>query len=443
MQGSNESSPIWITKIKINRDYVLLAIIILIGTLFRFLRFFSVRHGVLDPDAIGYRFLAMDFLQGSDNLAREHDIPPREPVFPLMLAAVFMVFGSGIDTLRLTTLLLSIFMIPLTYRIGKEAFCSSCGLLASFLVATNYFLIYNSPRGLREELFADLILILLFFSFTAGENEENYSKAAFSAILLCLTKFEGFLIVLATVIWLGWHARLQGRRMPRRKISAILFTLILSFLFFLIHGILVFGEPFASSKSMGSWFYWYEFASHETTYLEQGISISMLEYLFVHHSPRELLQGVILGLIRLTESDLFGITYFWPILLMLGILLASINDRGVYLAISLVFVVPFLAFFYYVGGNIRLFYNFFPIFSVLMSKAAFRVYQSVLPYFNNLDTFHRLFATGIFCFVVLRYVYINLIRHTSGIYSFVLAGFVLFMFFFCFYHQGRSEKSPP
>ena len=113
----------------------------------------------------------------------------------------------------------------------------------------------------------------------------------------------------------------------------------------------------------------------------------MLEYLFVHHTPRELLQGVILRLIRLTESDLFGIANFLSILLMLGILLVSIDDRRVYLTISLILVVPFLAFFYYVGGNIRLVYNFFPIFSVLISKAAFRVYQSVLPYFNNLDTF--------------------------------------------------------
>ena len=439
MRGSNESCPIRIVKIKINRDYVLLAIIILIGSLFRFLSFVSVRHEVLDPDAIGYRFLAMDFQQAYVLSSAT----VREPVYPLTLAAVFMVFGSSIDTLRLTTVLLSTFMIPLTYRIGKETFCSSCGLLASFIVATNYFLIYNSPRGLREEIFADLLLIFLYFSFTAGENEENYSKAAFSAILLCLTKYEGLLIVLPIVIWLGWHARLQGRRMPRKKISAILFALILSVLFYFVRGILVFGEPFAESKAQGSWWYWYEFASHETTWREQGISMSMLEYLFVHHTPREVLQGVIFGLIRLTEYDLFGIAYFWSNLLMLGILLALIKDRGVYLAISLVLVMPFLAFFYYVGGAIRLLYSFFPIFSVLISKAAFRVYQSALPYFNNLGTFHRLFATGIFYFVVLRYVYINLILHTSGIYSFILAGFVLFMFFFCFYHQGRSEKNLP
>ena len=101
---------------------------------------------------------------------------------------------------------------------------------------------------------------------------------------------------------------------------------------------------------------------------------------------------------------LFGIAYFWSILFIFGILLASIDNRRVYRANSLVLMMPFLAFIYFVWGNFQLVYKIFPIFSVLIPMAAFRVYQLTLLYYNNLETFHRLFVNGIFCFVVLIYV---------------------------------------
>ena len=461
MQGSNEPRPRRMTEIRINRDHILLAMIVLTGTLLRLLRFVSVREGGLNPDAMHFRELAILIQHGSYSYGSIIDTGAayREPAFPLLLTVVFMIFGSSFDTMRLTTVLLSILLIPLTYKIGKETFCSSCGLLASFLVATNYHLIYSSTDGMREELFAALMIIFLYFSFTAGENDENYLKAAFFSFLLCLVKYEGVLIVLAVVLWLSWRARSQGRRIPRKKISAILFFLILFFLFIFTYGIVMSGDPFAASTLHGSYYYWYEFLAADMTIYWPELGISMFEYLFVYHTPLELLQGVIWGLFVLFEIDLFGISFFWSVLMMFGILLASVEDRGVYLAIGLILVVPFLSFFGNIGASIRLFYSFIPIFSVLISNAAFRLYQTGVLHYNNLDGLHRFFVTVIFCSVLIRYVMVNLIcittfsfcgsyplltiRYAPGIYPFVLVGFVIFVILFLFYYQERLKKTPP
>jgi len=304
-------------------------------------------------------------------------------------------------------------------------------------VATNYYLIYNSTRGLREELFANLLLIFLYFSVITGENNENYLKASFFATLLFLTRYEGFLSILAVVFWLTWRARSQDRKIPRKKIGVILFFILLSFLFVVVYGTIVLGDPFATSTTQGSWFYWYEFTPHDPLYLEwreQGFSISMLEYIFVYHTPRELFQGVILGLFRLAEiGNLFGISYFWAVLLMLGILSTLVEDKGSYLAILLVLIVPFLAFFYYISWDNRLFFSYYPIFSVLMSNVAFRLFQSAMLYINNINTFNRLFATAIFWFVLLQYARLNLKPHAPTIYYPVLAGLMLFVLLFVFY----------
>jgi len=442
--------------IRINRDHVLLAMIILTGILIRLLRFVSVRHGELNPDARLYVTLAKQIQQGS------YSSTFREPLFPLTLAASFMVFGSSNDIARLTTVSLSILMIPLTYKIGKETFCSSCGLLASFLIATNYQLIFSSTEGMREELFGVMLLIFLYFSNTIGENEENYKKAALLAFLLCLTKYEGIIILLPIVFWLGWRAKSQGQRIPRKKIGTILFSLILFCLVIFAFGIIMHGDPFISFKTHGGYFYVWEFKREEfgvVPFVYSDLGISLFEYLFSYHTPLELLQGVIWGLFILFEIDFFGITFFWSIMMLVGILLALVEDRGFYLPISLILVVPFLAFFNYLGLGTRIYNPLFPIFSILIAFAAFRLYQTGVPYFNNLNKLHRLFAIVIFFSIFTRYMMVNLIcvrtfsfcgyyplhniRFAPGIYPFIIIGFVPIVILFLFYYQKRSKKIPP
>jgi len=107
MQRLNSSQLRRIVEIRINRDYVFLVLIIIIGTLFRLFRL----GYDLAPDAVTYRSLAMQILQGSY-------VSGREPIFPLTVAAVFLVFGDSVITMKMTTLSMSILMALLTYRIG-------------------------------------------------------------------------------------------------------------------------------------------------------------------------------------------------------------------------------------------------------------------------------------------------------------------------------------
>jgi len=259
-------------------------------------------------------------------------------------------------------------------------------------------------------------------------------------ILVCLTKYEGALIVLMVIFWLSWHARSQDRRIPRKKIGAILVALMLSFLYAMIYGATVLEDPFALSKSQGSWWYWYEFTSRETPFWEQGISISLFDYFFIYHTPREIFQHVVLGLTRLFETDLFGLSYFWSVFMILGALLALVEDQGSYLSLSLALIIPFLVFFYFVGPEPRLFFGVFPIFSLLMSNSAYYLYHFVMPHFNQLDLIYRLFAMAIFCFVLLQYARVNIKPHASTIYYPVLFGLVLFVGFYIFYFRKKRMK---
>jgi hypothetical protein len=104
------------------------------------LRFAAVRYALsislpLDADSEGYMRAADDILR----LTYVKDIP-REPLFPLVAALSFLIFGSSTGVLRMTTAFLGSLVILPSCKLGESVKSRTAGVFVATMIALNPFL---------------------------------------------------------------------------------------------------------------------------------------------------------------------------------------------------------------------------------------------------------------------------------------------------------------
>jgi 4-amino-4-deoxy-L-arabinose transferase-like glycosyltransferase len=140
-------------------------LILAAGAALRYAALVESVESPLDPDAQGYRLYAhhMSLFSKTGFFSAQFGI--REPMFILVVRAVYKLIGESDYHLRLVSFILSIIVIWVVSRIGREMFGHGIGWMIGLLVAMNRPLIGESTRGLRLELEMIVLLVYLFCAF--------------------------------------------------------------------------------------------------------------------------------------------------------------------------------------------------------------------------------------------------------------------------------------
>jgi len=320
----------------------------------------------LSPDAAYYMSAASELM----NLSYRSF---REPMFPLIAALFLSVLGVSIATFRFSTVFLGTLIVPLTYQIARRTSSMSAGLLASFLVATNILLIYNSIRGLREELFSCLLLAFLFLVVQYGHRltAKVSMISGFLAAILCLTKLEGLIVVAGVSAYHVWWSKISQRKIDWRFVAIVLGSSIIAIFAWLGYSTLVFNNPFETTNVVGGMWYYYEFGEVKR--------VSVFDYIFRYHTAEQILFLAARGTVRmlLMLNQLWFLTPVGFGLLCLGFLSLLKSERSAVLHFALLSSLLSYTFFFGIGekgADARLLCPYMPIFYLMIASASMGIY---------------------------------------------------------------------
>jgi hypothetical protein len=164
---------------------LLLAPIFLLSLTYR-----AVFHGLSQPEAMDFAQLGRNLLSGNGftteilrplaltattDPLRQPDLT-HGPLFPLLLAVVFGMWGPHDAAAALTSALCYLATIPVLYWLGDRAFNRTIGLTGALLYAANPQFLGYAVSGLPATLVHFLtasLLLTLYLTHTAAENESN------------------------------------------------------------------------------------------------------------------------------------------------------------------------------------------------------------------------------------------------------------------------------
>ncbi len=230
----------FVSVVRSRRTLALLAIIALAA----YLRLWNIEHlfNILhDYDegaySIGARFISQGYLPYRDFLL----VHP--PLFDLVLAAVYRVFGYSFFYGRYLSVALSLASIVLLYLIGKRMYHPAAGLTAAALFAVSPMVMYLGRRAVQESLGILLVLIAAYLAVAFIDNRKE-DRLLFCGLALGLAVATKYLFipvavgVIATVVLLtageGFWRSIRGLARARlwlfyACLAAIVYSLLLLF----------------------------------------------------------------------------------------------------------------------------------------------------------------------------------------------------------------------
>ena len=314
----------------------------------------------LDPDPQTYLELA----------ANSHffvDTEFREPLYIFAAKVGGWVFGPTPMGMRMTTILLSLGVIALTWRAGRDLFSAPVGLLAAAFLALNRNFLYINIRGYRLELYA--ALALAFFWFCFGKKGWSVKRRtiglAVAASLLCLTRANTYsaLFVMLVFVYLrnGWSKGLM---------AVCLLTPLVALGPSMIYWSQKYGDPMIAVNKHLKYYRNIEFADHPEVPREgdpyRGPDTNGADYFLLKwHKPHRTVLNIVLGLFRIFLGD-----YGWRFLFLgsslvmglsvLGLVRWAFTDRWPFLIWLLLFSAP-VAFFVEISLDFRLTMHILPV----------------------------------------------------------------------------------
>jgi hypothetical protein len=275
----------------------------------------------LDPDAVLYRTYAERFRWWPpwESGIFSANFGEREPFFPLVVHAFFGVIGSSDFHLRVVSATLSVAAIPLVLVAARRRLAWPLAFGVAAVIVLNGPFVLESTRGLRTEL--EMCLVIAWYVLL--DRPDAQSRLAESAaagvigaaLVLTRTFYLPMILVGAAVSYLG-------RRRPRLAVAPFLVTSAIVLLSVGGHRLAMFerdGDAFYDTDRYARWLANVEKfeLGRELPYPELfpsrddfttggpyvGPPLTLGQYLFVLHSPADLLGGTIAGF-----SDIFANT---------------------------------------------------------------------------------------------------------------------------------------
>ena len=269
----------------------------------------------LDGDALSYLNYAriMDLFSPTGFFSAQFGM--REPMHLFIAKATLALFGFSETHLRFVSCIFSVFVIILSWQLGKQWLNEPVGLMAAAILAVHPYLIELSARGLREEVFTCLLLLLLLSLGSKASKKPSIIKAMTVGSLigaLLLTRSETHLMILAVMVCL---VLLEKKALNWRTALIPLCIGITLFAPHLYNTYRLNGNPFNTMHIQARFYANMEFAGRPGFPTKEELAVKGLctgppitpfEYFFKLHSPWELAAKSVLGFCKTTFAMPFS-----------------------------------------------------------------------------------------------------------------------------------------
>ncbi|TXT65853.1 MAG: membrane protein of unknown function [Promethearchaeota archaeon] len=229
------------------------------------LRIFTLIGIDIEPDSYTY-------LEGTITLINLDYNSIRPPGFPLLIVPFYLLTGNGKISIKLTSFVFSILGLICSYFIftnashnlhkrhsKKDSIRSKyVGLLVSFFLAFNLYLVNNSGRGLREEIMM-VICMFVFYIVVVKEKHvlrDNLSLALLIALLSLTHLTAGMFLTLGMVLYsiLSRLKRFRFTPLSLKSLLLIIVSFLITFFLWAIYSNFQFGDPFYNWHNHGNTF---------------------------------------------------------------------------------------------------------------------------------------------------------------------------------------------
>jgi|GEM_PF-1532964 len=186
----------WITKVGKDKNALALLGTLLLGAYLRLWQISHLFNVVHDYDegahSLGARFISQGLLPYQDFTL----VHP--PLYDLLLAGVYKVFGYSFLDGRYLSVALSLGCIVLIYLVGKKLYHPTVGIFAAALFAVSPDMVYLGRRAVIEPLGIFLILLAVYFAVDFIQNGKQ-NKAFLCGLFLGLALAAKYLFIPAAV----------------------------------------------------------------------------------------------------------------------------------------------------------------------------------------------------------------------------------------------------
>jgi len=143
----------------------------------------------------------------------------RAPLYPLLLAAVIWMFGSGILPMLLLHASVAALVPPLVYLIGRRLFDRRTATIGALIVTVYPYSVMHDVRPFETGLFEALLAALVLLLFRLTERHDRTTAAATGLVLGATILVKSFFIAFPAVIavWLV----LVSRAAPRAAVRSL------------------------------------------------------------------------------------------------------------------------------------------------------------------------------------------------------------------------------
>ena len=169
--------------------YKKIIIIFILALLLRLLYIFAFPQAQVTPALDSYEYDRLGWNLASGKGFSFDGINPylrRGPIYPIVLAAIFKLFGHSYLAVRIIQVFLAAFIVMLSYIIGKRCFGQKIGMLASIITALYPALIFYTGLIMSEIVFT-FLLCFSFFAILKGYQDKLRYWYIISGVCLGLT----------------------------------------------------------------------------------------------------------------------------------------------------------------------------------------------------------------------------------------------------------------
>ncbi len=138
-------------------------------------------------DEVDYHYVAVNLSEGQGYRLENGELTARRPpLYPLLLAVLYRVFGASVTLARLFQVLLGTVLIALVFFATRRFFNPGAAWLAAALTAVNPYLVFISAYLLTENLYAILLLAGVLVVARPPLPAGSLRRAAFAGLVLGL-----------------------------------------------------------------------------------------------------------------------------------------------------------------------------------------------------------------------------------------------------------------
>lgn len=142
----------------------------------------------------------------------------------LYLGFWMILFGESDLSLRMSSLIFGVLLIPSVYFLARELYSKNAGLFAAFIAGINPVLIYYSQEVRPYSLLSFLSVLSFFFLIRAGKKNDflNYLLWIVFSVLILYTYTIGFVFVFLQAVFFYIYLIFSEKQPLKKFISSIL-----------------------------------------------------------------------------------------------------------------------------------------------------------------------------------------------------------------------------